>query len=98
MTQPNGTWPAFPSGSVATGDGETVAYTMGMTMRDYFAAEATPDADRITAELADALVGPLDQSTASNDPIYYVRRKFLILAKLKYLEADAMIKAREDAL
>jgi len=40
MTEQNNGGQAFPSGSVSIGDQDTIAYTAGMTMRDWFAGHA----------------------------------------------------------
>lgn len=40
MTTKDNGGPAFPSGFVSMGDGDAIAYTAGMSLRDWFAGQA----------------------------------------------------------
>jgi hypothetical protein len=70
--------PAFPS---SVDDGETVKYMLGMSMRDYFAAQALTG-----AQIWDAVInGKNAQFSQGTEK----------LAEVAYAVADAMLKARE---
>ena len=87
--------PAFPSND----DG---IQNEGMTLRDWFAGKETladldhPEAT-ISAELTNALAGPRPDKTFAEDPIAWTVWAATVRAKLKYIRADAMLKARGGA-
>ena len=83
--------PAFPA--PYNNDG------VGMSLRDWFAGQETladldhPEAT-ISPELTNALAGPRPDKTFTEDPIAWTVWESNWRAKLKYIRADAMLKAR----
>jgi hypothetical protein len=81
-----------PSGQIAYG-------RKGMSLRDWFAGQETladldhPEAT-ISPELTNALAGPRPDKTFTEDPIAWKVWESNWRAKLKYIRADAMLKAR----
>lgn len=68
--------------------------SMGMTLRDYFAAHADGFSDQVTAELA-------AQTTGLEVPESHDRYEFALFwtkadAIYKYMQADAMLAARGE--
>lgn len=73
--------PAFPTGIITDGKGKIIGGSNGMTLRDYFAAQALTG-----AQIWDAVLnGKNSQFIAGVEN----------LAEVAYAVADAMIKARE---
>lgn len=90
--------PAFPQPFWDNGNGSGVVTAEevqagGMTLRDYFASTATPREGDINDHLATAL---LDRTCPEpgDDPEGYLQFWADARAKLRYIEADAMLKAR----
>ncbi len=77
--------PAFPSSCTADGYSPNVAE--GMTLRDYFAARA----DVPWAALMETY--QLNKQVGCNPPT--VQELLEYRAEIKYIEADAMLRARE---
>lgn len=82
--------PAFPFVEPNT----VVSVSVGMTLRDFFAAKANVDdrLDRITNEEM-ARIG-LPDPGRNHDSKFWLERHFKAKAILKYMEADAMLTAR----
>lgn len=72
--------PAFPIPSVNTSDGLTIVGTIGMTLRDYFAAKAMEG--MLAYQPADNIAG-----MSEINAVYFATRA--------YEFADAMLKARQ---
>jgi len=74
--------PAFPTGIITDGKGKIIGGSNGMTLRDYFAAQAMTG-----AQVWDAVInGKNAQFSAGTEK----------LAEVAYAVADAMLKAREQ--
>jgi hypothetical protein len=98
MSNQNDGGPAFPTPSRCNPQG-LAEYSDGMTLRDWFAGHETlADLDRpeiiIGKELLVALAGPCPEKAYDQDPVAWVIWESNWRAKLKYIRADAMLKAR----
>ena len=68
----------------------------GMTLRDYFAAaETLDDLEHLTMEGAVALAGPKPEGNWSTNPIEWRKWEAKWRAAVRFIRADAMLKARE---
>ena len=68
----------------------------GMTLRDYFAAaETLDDLEDLNMAGAVALAGPKPEGNWSTNPIEWLKWEAKWRAELRFIRADAMIKARE---
>lgn len=102
MTKINDGGPAFPgrvSANRDTGElhphqfGNDDFCVTGMTLRDFFAAEvAVQDAD-ITVPYGEAVVGR-EMPDYARDPVANAVFWADVRARLRYIEADAMLRAR----
>lgn len=84
--------PAFPD------SGGQADYTGGMTLRDYFAAKAEGLHDTATPEFAEALTGRKRPDVVHGSPenmLEWARFWADADAVLRYIRADAMLRARE---
>lgn len=99
MSKKNTGGPAFPAAEAGQAHfGDSGVY-MGMTLRDYLAAH-TPPADEIGAQAAEAITGlkmPIYDNYANKSDFWVDSIGFWALAnaKYKYMQADAMLEARE---
>ena len=86
--------PAYPLLELHQVTGQVCAQHFGLTMRDYFAAsvQVSDDLDRSFLE---ALTGRA-RPDWRYDPIGVLQFDAEVRAKLRYIEADAMLKAREE--
>lgn len=86
--------PAFPSEQHETNDNNwNQTFEPGMTLRDYFAAHVQVSLKGVTvAEAADMGV-PMPSSSSSEK--WFLWKAFM-RARLRYIEADAMLRAREQ--
>ena len=67
-----------------------------MTLRDYFAAaETLDDLEHLTMEGAVALAGPKPEGNWSTNPIEWRKWEAKWRAAVRFIRADAMLKARE---
>ena len=95
MSNQNDGGPAFPTPSRCNPQG-LAEYSDGITLRDWLAGQETladfehPE-NRMCREGAEALAGPMP---TSNDPVDIMVWGATWRAKLKYIRADAMLKAR----
>lgn len=78
--------PAMPCGSMSIGDGDTVAYEQGMSLRDWFAGQALDHVKEVNPHLP----GDPSSMTEWPDPEELVKRR----ARYAYLMADAMLAER----
>jgi len=68
----------------------------GMTLRDYFAASETlDDLEDLNMAGAVALAGPKPEGNWSTNPIEWLKWEAKWRAELRFIRADAMLKARE---
>lgn len=74
--------PAFPSGAMSIGDGDSVAYATGMTLRDWFAGQALKSLIR-------------NRGTHVHFSDEAVQKCRLQVAEMAYGFADAMLAARK---
>jgi hypothetical protein len=92
--------PAFPHDQfVQEVDGQLIEHPAapGMTLRDWFAGQdSLQEFSSIPLSIGVAVVGPCPQTRFDDDPLPWLEWWALVLARLKYLRADAMLKARED--
>lgn len=72
--------------------GQSVKETQGMTLRDYFAASYEPDISKITGSDASSLGLPFPKETTL---LGWSKWKSKLRAKLRYIEADAMLAERD---
>ena len=94
-SQINDGGPAFPSppsqysnGFYSTGN--------GMTLRDYFAAaETLDDLEDLNMAGAVALAGPKPEGDWSSNPIEWLKWDARWRAEVRFIRADAMLRARE---
>lgn len=87
--------PAFPAPDAAKarfGDSNSDAF-LGMTLRDYFAAHAAIDHDEVGVRYAAAIVGR-DMPDFAADPLGNSAFWAEYRARMRYIEADAMLAAR----
>ena len=95
--------PAFPTQATATTTRtDTVqpvqthyGSTPGMTLRDYFAAAETLDEEHLTIDGAVALAGPKPEGDWKTNTIEWYKWEAKWRAELRFIRADAMLKARE---
>jgi len=66
----------------------------GMTLRDYMAGQATFDVDELSENQAQAIVG-YDNRLSKSDLVKRIKWWAEVEAKIRYIKADAMLKARE---
>lgn len=93
MTDAKDGGPAFPR-TVQAWDGN-LTHADGMTLRDWFAGMSTAGGaiDLLHREGCEAMIGePMPE-----DMVGMVKWRMKVIARLKYIEADAMIAAREKA-
>lgn len=84
--------PAFPTGEKIDNSGHIERYMVGgMTLRDYFAANLASEVTISDKEIAETLVG---REWPSSD-IEVIQFAFDLDARLRYMKADAMLRARE---
>jgi len=75
--------------------GEPVTLRSGMTLRDWFAGkEQCPTAEEIGLSCAEALAGKHPTGEPDTNPIEWMQWDCEWCAKLRYMRADAMLKAR----
>lgn len=89
MTDTKDGGPAFPIAS------DLIGHSDGMTLRDWFAGMSTAGGaiDLLHREGCEAMIGePMPE-----DMVGMVKWRMKVIARLKYIEADAMIAAREKA-
>lgn len=108
MSKRNDGGPAFPSEmTIDRETGERMPYQFGnddfveqgMSMRDYFAAKAHDMSEDTTVEHAEAILGKPRPDKISSDPeVILAWARFWIDANAvyKYMQADAMLAARES--
>jgi len=82
MTEKKTGGPAFPNWYVKPDTGEMVWFDSGMTLRDYFAAQAMTG-----AQIWDAVLNGKNAQLADGG--------VKLLAEISYAVADAMLEARE---
>ena len=90
MSDVNDGGPAFPFGQMSEQTGQPIngCFSSGMTLRDYLAAHAMCGLQSLRDERT--------WSSASGKPLDEWRREVLLDdAKVAYMAADAMLKARE---
>lgn len=83
--------PAFPTDRTAIHEAKP-----GMTLRDWFASQASIGHDDPHPELATAIMGS-DIPNWHADPVAASEWWAMAEAKLRYIKADAMIAARKGA-
>lgn len=76
--------PAFPTGLITDDKGVVVGGSNGMTLRDYFAAQAMTG-----AQIWDAVLNGKNAQLSQQDGVNK-------LAEVAYAVADSMLKAREQ--
>ena len=82
--------PAFPNPSGDDRDNN------GMTLRDWFAGQDSLEEFRdIPVSVGVVVAGPCPKTQFEDDPLAWLDWWALVRARLKYLRADAMLKARE---
>lgn len=86
--------PAFPLQSIGP---EFQPGYSGMTMRDYFAAaEKLEDLDETCiSDIAVTLAGPIPTGNWRTNTVEWIKWKAKWRAEMRFIRADAMIKARE---
>lgn len=97
MTTINDGGPAFPVWEL-NGKGQPEMTGFGMTLRDYFAAKAEGLHDDATPEFAEALTGRKQPDVVHGSPenmLEWARFRADADAVLRYIQADAMLRARE---
>ena len=97
--KPNEVGSAFPHPEVArVQDGRCVVADAdpGMTLRDWFAGkEQLSDSYDFSAEICEALAGKRPDGNWSSNPIAWLEWEATWRARIRYIRADAMLKARE---
>lgn len=95
--------PAFPGRwydfQPCTGDQVVREQWDGMTLRDFFAAKTEGLEEEVTLEYAEALAGRKRPDVVHGSPeniLEWVRFWADADATLRYIKADAMLKAREN--
>ena len=98
--------PAFPQSLVKDDEGNIHSgrdkhlRDCGMSLRDYLASKETLsdfDAEQMSDKIINALATePKPEGSWSDNPLEWIRWEAGWRARLKYIRADAMIKARED--
>ena len=92
--------PALPSPKFAVPKGCTeenvilLGSTAGMTLRDWFAMQHEATVDKMTGNEAEAIGVPMPLGLGT--PLEWLRWRAAARAKLRYIEADAMIRARGE--
>ena len=86
--------PAFPLNELNQTTGDICAQHFGITLRDYFAANA--DMSRFQVESLESVALIAGRPMPENDQIDIIRWQFELVANMRYLAADAMLKARES--
>ncbi len=86
--------PAFPN---VPPDSQYSKWDMGMTLRDYFAAaEKLEDLDETCiSDIAVTLAGPIPTGNWRTNTVEWIKWKAKWRAEMRFIRADAMIKARE---
>jgi len=86
--------PAFPMGYHPGGNR---ADQFGMTIRDYFAvAEKLEDLDETCiSDIAVALAGPIPTGNWRTNTVEWIKWKAKWRAEMRFIRADAMLRARE---
>lgn len=103
-TNTNDGGPAFPTmtyDQVAASNGIGISVTdhPGMTLRDYFAVKVEGLADDVTLEYAEVLAGRKRPDVVHGSPeniLEWVLFWADADAALRYIKADAMLRAREN--
>ena len=93
--------PAFPIPPFGTGDPRDGLSTSweGMTLRDWFAGnEQLVDCVEISVPACEALAGKRPDGTWKDNPIALIEWEAAWRARIRYIRADAMLKAREAKL
>lgn len=88
---------AFPHKRQVRCNGEVIDYEMesGISIKDYFAAaETLDDLEDLNMAGAVALAGPKPDGNWSTNPIEWLKWEAKWRAELRFIRADAMIKAR----
>lgn len=85
--------PAYPGMTYISWNGEK--NPEGMTLRDYFAASETLDEEHLTIDGAVALAGPKPEGDWKTNPIEWYKWEAKWRATVRFIRADAMLKARE---
>ena len=84
--------PAFPVSVEAWDRGQH----LGMSLRDYFAAaETLDDLEDLNMGCAIALAGPKPAGDWCSNPIEWLKWDARWRAEVRFIRADAMLKARE---
>ncbi len=94
MTAAHGYEPAFPVNELSQVTGDICAQHFGLTLRDYFAVHADiGDVDELSVPVGVILLGR-DVPEFKKDQAGCYEWWAEYRAKLRYMEADAMMKAR----
>jgi hypothetical protein len=97
MSDINDGGPAFPI-AASTGDPRDGVYCQtGMTLRDYFAAAETLDDidETVIFDIAVALAGPIPTGSWKTNTVEWIKWNSRWRAEVRFIRADAMLKAKE---
>lgn len=89
--------PAFPAQHSIDGNSvkDPILEYTGMTLRDYFASRAEVSPDGLSREQSKAIYTPMPDGMAQEwDPGVWVRWRAAATARLRYIQADAMLLER----
>jgi hypothetical protein len=88
--------PAFPFGQISEATGQPIngCFSEGMSLRDWFAGNERIVDEGSNWELCEALAGKRPDGDWKSDPIAWQIWCATWQAKLRYIHADAMLKAR----
>lgn len=89
MSKQNDGGPAFPACNEAWNND-----TMGMSLRDYFATHLQMHPDAIGPRTAEAVMG--EPLPVEKDPLTLLKWWANAEARLRYIHADAMLRARQS--
>lgn len=97
MTNKDNGGPAFPAQPTQhIAPGVTIESNNGMTLRDYFAAHTTVELEGYGVGYAEEVVGRKMPDFAT-DPLANAKFWAEFRARMRFIEADAMIRARGAA-
>jgi hypothetical protein len=89
--------PAFARTGHECTNGDWVVPQNGMTLRDWFAGNEKVDpSEHFQWELCEALAGPRPIKSRATDPVEWEIWQAAWQARIRFIRADAMIKARRE--